>query len=116
MFEVDCTTNQVTGIRQDLVDQLTRAYVRAAPGRLVETTFDPVAGTLTASGADAPAGAELLAFYPSARLGAAGAVGQGLDDVRLVPATSGDTYVVARAAGGAWSLSLAPAADAARAR
>ena len=39
-FEVDCTTNTVTGVRQDLVDALTRAYVRAAPGRLETTTWN----------------------------------------------------------------------------
>jgi endoglycosylceramidase len=36
-FDVDCTTNAITGVRQDLVDQLTRAYVRAAPGRLLDS-------------------------------------------------------------------------------
>ncbi|MBA2625998.1 MAG: hypothetical protein H0U89_10390 [Acidimicrobiia bacterium] len=33
-FEVDCTTNTTVGVRQRLVDDLTRAYPRAAPGRL----------------------------------------------------------------------------------
>ncbi|MFN8640663.1 MAG: hypothetical protein U0802_02995 [Candidatus Binatia bacterium] len=115
-FEVDCTSNTVTGVRQDLVDQLTRAYVRAAPGRLLETTFDPLAGTLTARGTEAAAGVELLAFYPSRRLGAPGITANGFDAFRVVPAPSGDAYLVGIAAGGEWSLSVAPDGGAQRAR
>ncbi len=43
-FDLDCTTNTVTGPRQALLDQLDRAYVRAAPGRLAATTYDPATG------------------------------------------------------------------------
>ena len=106
-FEVDCTTgNTVTGVRQDLVDQLTRGYVRAAPGRLETTTWNATAGALTASGVDAPAGAELLVFYPI--IGTADVVlsPSGLDDVRLVRSAAGDNYVAARAVGGAWTLTI----------
>ena len=112
-FEVDCTTNTVTGVRQDLVDQLTRAYVRAAPGRLVATTYDPQPGALTASGEDAPAGAELLVFYPI--VGTANVVlsPSGLDDVRLVrDARRASTTSPPVAVGGAWhSLSPSTAAS-----
>ena len=109
-FEVDCTTNTVTGVRQDLVDQLTRAYVRAAPGRLLETTFDPDTGALIARGDEAPAGVELLAFYPSRRLGSVAvcAATAGLAPVRQVATAAGDTYVAATATGGSWTLALAP--------
>jgi endoglycosylceramidase len=106
-FEVDCATgNTVTGVRQDLIDQLTRGYVRAAPGRLVTTTYDPATGALTASGVEAPAGAELLVFYPS--VGSANVVlgPSGLDDARLVRSAAGDLYVAARAVGGAWTLTI----------
>ena len=105
-FEVDCATgNAITGVRQDLVDALTRGYVRAAPGRLETTTWNPT-GALTASGVAAPAGAELLVFYPI--VGSANVVlnPSGLDDVRVVRSAAGDFYVAARAVGGAWTLTI----------
>ena len=40
-FEVDCRTNSVVGVRHDLVDQLTRAYTRAAPGHLQHSVVRP---------------------------------------------------------------------------
>lgn len=103
-FEVDCTTNTVLGLRQPLVDQLTRGWVRAAPGRLQETHFDAAAGVLTARGTDAPAGAELLAFYPAARHGAPALQGDGLTALRTVPAAGGNVYVIGTTTGGPWHL------------
>ncbi|MDX2165575.1 MAG: cellulase family glycosylhydrolase [Deltaproteobacteria bacterium] len=107
-FEVDCTSNTVTGLRQPLIDQLTRAYVRAAPGQLDETNFDPSSGALVASGSGAPAGAELIAFFPAARFGAPGLSGSGLSDLRTLPAPGGNLYILATARGGAWELHAAP--------
>jgi endoglycosylceramidase len=63
-FDVDCTTNRVIGPRQPLVDQLDRGYVRAAPGRLVTTTYDPPTGELRGSGDHARPGSVLVAWYP----------------------------------------------------
>ena len=60
-WDLDCATNVVHGPRQALVDQLTRAYVRAAPGRLVGTTYDPATGAFTAAGEVAPRGARVVA-------------------------------------------------------
>ena len=57
-------TNEVTGLRQALVDQLTRAYVRSAPGPLTETRYDP-ATAFVASGAGANAHAQVVAWYPT---------------------------------------------------
>src|SRR5690606_34141593 len=62
-FEVDCTTNTVTGPRQDLIDELTRGYVRAAPGYLLESTWDADEARLLARGTGTTA-AELLIVYP----------------------------------------------------
>jgi hypothetical protein len=92
-FEVDCTTNTITGVRQDLVDALTRGYVRAAPGRLETTTWNPT-GALTASGVDAPA-----VFTPSYRfrpspakpVGVIGATGP--EDLCLAVTPAGDHYI-----------------------
>lgn len=103
-FEVDCRTNEVTGVRDALVAQLTRGFVRAAPGRLVATTWDHSSGTLEASGSGAAPGVELVAFYPAARRGEPLVEASGLEDLRLVPAPRGNAYLVARATGSDWRL------------
>ena len=107
-FEVDCTTNTITGVRQDLVDALTRGYVRAAPGRLVATTYDPATGELSATGTQATVGSELVAFLPSG--GHTGATGflSGLDEFSRQRTPAGDFYILARATGGDWSLTVRP--------
>lgn len=105
-FDVDCATNESGGVRQDLVDQLTRAQVRAAPGRLTEVSYDADGGRLQARGASAPAGAVLVVFYPSARHGDASAAAAGLENVEILPAPGGNIYVVGEAAGGDWSLEV----------
>ena len=108
-FEVDCTTtNDVVGLRQPLIDQLTRAYVRAAPGHLGESHFDFAGGSFVASGSGADAGVELLAFYPAARYGTPMLESSGLVDLRTLPAPGGSVYLVAHAAGGDWSLLARP--------
>jgi endoglycosylceramidase len=106
-FEVDCRTNEVTGVRQALVDQLSRGYVRAAPGRLVRTSWAPAARRLRATGAGADRGTELVAFSPVPR-DELRARGTGLRHVRLRRAPGGGTFVTARAAGGRWTLRVAP--------
>jgi endoglycosylceramidase len=103
-FEVDCRTNEVTGVRQPLLDQLTRGWVRAAPGSLEVLRWDHDAGTLAARGDDATGDRELLAFWPASRLGAPVIEASGLDDVRAVAAPGGNLYLVARSTGGPWSL------------
>jgi endoglycosylceramidase len=102
-FEVDCRTNTVLGRRQPLVDQLTRGYVRAAPGRLLHTSWDPAAESLEAAGAGADRGVELVAFTPTARSQLRTST-SGLRHLRLREAPGGGTYVLARATGGSWSL------------
>jgi hypothetical protein len=64
-FDVDCTTNRVVGVRQALVDQLDRPYVRAVPGRLVESSLDLATGELRAAGDRARRGSALVAWYPT---------------------------------------------------
>jgi endoglycosylceramidase len=104
-FDVDCTSNTITGVRQDLVDQLTRAYVRAAPGRLLETRYEFATGAFSAQGTGAAPGSELLVFYPAARDGTPSLATAGLADLRLLPAPGENVYIVARATGGDWSVS-----------
>jgi endoglycosylceramidase len=103
-FEVDCTTNTITGLRTALVAALTRAYVRAAPGRLLDTQYDPATGAFSAHGADAASGTPLLAFYPASLHGTPALTSSGLDDLQMLPAPGANLYVVGRAAGGAWML------------
>jgi endoglycosylceramidase len=107
LFEVDCATNQVLGLREPLVETLRRAYVRAAPGRLDETTWDPAARTLTASGHDALPGTVLVIFWPSESHRPPRVVdAHGLLGVHAVPTRSGDRHVLGAARGGAWSIEL----------
>lgn len=104
-FEVDCRTNEILGERTDLLDDLTRALLRAAPGRIERATYDEAGATFEAAGADAPAGAELVAFWPSGKHGAPALAGSGLDDLRAIAGPGAQTWVVGRARGGAWSVS-----------
>ncbi|MEW6272856.1 MAG: cellulase family glycosylhydrolase [Thermodesulfobacteriota bacterium] len=108
-FEVDCRTNEVLGPRTALVEQLTRGFVRAAPGRLVALRWQHATGVLEASGEDAPADVELLAFYPAARHGVPLLESSGLAELRTVAAPGGNVHVVARTEGGAWTLRALPA-------
>jgi endoglycosylceramidase len=104
-FDLDCTTNRVVGPRQALLDQLDRAYVRAAPGRLGTTSVDPATGELHASGDHARVGTALVAWYPSApsRIHVTGSTG--LRFVRVASSgTDGGSYVTGVASGPAWSV------------
>jgi endoglycosylceramidase len=108
-FEVDCTTNTVTGVRQPLVDQLTRGWVRAAPGRLASTAWDPDAGVLVASGTGARRKQQLVVYWPARLHGApADVTVTGLRRVRVRPAWGG-SFVLASATGGDWSIRAAAA-------
>lgn len=107
-FEVDCTTNEPTGRREDLIDELTRGYVRAAPGLLEATSWDPDTRVLTASGSEAEPGTELVAFVPGDAADLE-VTAKGLADARLVPAEHGGTLVRGEATDPAWSIEVGPA-------
>ena len=108
-FDVDCRTNQVTGVREALVQQLARAYVRAAPGRLNGQTYDPAAGTFAAWGTSQKTAGALLAFYPHTKLGGMRFAVKGLADARVNRTPGGGTLISARPLGGAWELAATPA-------
>ena len=103
-FEVDCASNEVTGIRQDLVDQLTRAYVRSAPGRLVETRYDPATGLFEASGADAAIGVSVVAFYPASLHGPPVLTSTGIEELVAVDAPGGNLYLTGETTAASWSI------------
>lgn len=105
-FEVDCRTNEILGERVDLLDDLTRANLRAAPGRIASVEYDEVAGSLAASGEAARAGSELVAFWPTSKHGEPEVAGSGLDDLRSEAGPGGQAWIVGRARGGAWTLSV----------
>jgi hypothetical protein len=71
--------------------------------------WDDSAGRLTARGRAAEPEVELLPFYLQSRFGELVADTAGLTDLRVLQAPGGNAYVLARAAGGEWSLVLAPA-------
>jgi len=105
-FAVDCTSNIVTGVRQDLVDQLTRGYVRAAPGHLLESRWDHAEARLLARGTGTAA-AEVLIFYPPT-----GASPPALD-VAGLPRTSvlvgpGGSWLITGDASGPWEVIAVP--------
>jgi endoglycosylceramidase len=103
-WDVDCATNTVHGLRQALVDELTRAYVRAAPGRLERTEYDSATGAFEAAGTGAPARARLVAYYPARLRGEPALTTTGLRRMRTAPAPGGGLYLLGRAVGGPWSL------------
>jgi endoglycosylceramidase len=107
-WDLDCATNTLRGRRQALVDQLTRAYVRAAPGRLERTAYDPADGRFEAAGSGAAEGAELVAYYPARLHGEPSLAGSGLRRLRLRPAHEGGAYVLATASGGDWWIAATP--------
>jgi endoglycosylceramidase len=120
-FQVNCATNRVTRIRRALVSQLTRGYVRAAPGRLIRTRYS-VLGTLRAEGRARRRHGKLVAFLPLGRPTFSGVTDQylpancltvrqcllirteGLRDLRLVRGPGKSRYIVAAPSGGRWSL------------
>jgi len=114
-FDVDCETNEVSGMRQDLFDQLTRAYVRAAPGQLIEAAYShddkdgADAGSFRARGESAPVGSLLVVFYPVSRHGTATTASTGLDGVEILPAAGGNAYILGTAVGGDWSIEISAA-------
>jgi len=105
-FEVDCRTNEIVGRRGDLIDQLTRPLVRAAPGRIDSIEYDPVSGDFAVGGSTEVTGAELVVFYPAAKHGAPAAETSGLGELKRSAAPAGGTYLHAATAGRTWSLEL----------
>lgn len=105
-FDVDCTTNTVTGTRLDLVAELTRAYVRAAPGALAAAHYDPDSGGFDASGTAGDASSPFVAFYPASTHGEPTVTATGLDRVRSLPLLGGNAIIVGESRGGAWTVSV----------
>ena len=99
-WEVDCRDNSIDGPRRELVRELTRGAIRAAPGRLTAVRWDPARRRLTARGRASRRDGQLVAFVPDRRMVAAG---RGLTRLKVTPSVGG-AIVTARPRGGRWSL------------
>lgn len=107
-FEVDCTSNEVLGLRTDLVGQLTRPALHAAPGRIEAVEYDPDSGHFRASGIGATGG-QVVIFYPVAKHGRPTVYGgNGLGEIKQYSAAGDNLYLVAEATEATWSLELSP--------
>jgi len=108
MFDVDCTSNVIRGERANLIDQMTRPLVRAAPGRLDTLAYEPDSGVFSASGDGASAG-ELVIFYPVVKHGQPTVLNSsGLGEVEEREAPGDNLYLVAQVNGSSWSIELSP--------
>lgn len=105
-FDVDCDTNEPTGVRTELVDDLTRGYVRAGPGRIRSMVWDPESRVLEADGEAASPGSVFVAFLPGDVSGQ-DAKARGMGPVETVPAPHGGSFVVAEVEAAEWSISAA---------
>jgi endoglycosylceramidase len=107
-FEVDCTDNSVNGLRQDLVRQLTRPALHAAPGRIETISYDPVSGSFRASGIEATGG-QLVIFYPAAKHGQPTVTSSnGLNEIRELEGPGNQLYLIAEVIDSTWSLAVSP--------
>ena len=107
-FDVDCDTNEVQGERIHLIEELTRATLRAAPGRIETMEYANDSGEFRAQGQQA-IGGQLVVFYPSARFGRPAIQGlQGLTNQTWHDAPGGNDYLTADSNASAWSLELMP--------
>jgi endoglycosylceramidase len=105
-FEVDCTRDSVTGMREPLVAKLRRPALRAAAGPIDALAIQASEGRLQASGRAEP-DASWIAFLP----GPPGAtprlsgVGIGVYTWRAAP---GGIFVAGFARGGGWRIQIEP--------
>lgn len=107
-FEVDCTNNEITGPRMDVIQQLTRPVLRAAPGRLQKFSYEPDSGRFEASASGA-SDAELVLFYPVSKHGQPITERSGgLSDLRWVEGPGGGGYLIGAVTGEDWLLVLRP--------
>jgi endoglycosylceramidase len=108
LLDVDCLTGQTIGPREDLVRRLTRAYVRAAPGRLHGQRYSAKTGRLSAVGEAPDRNREsLIVYYPGWKHRAARFRARGLTRLRAVR-TPGEGRFVLAVPRGPWSIEIGP--------
>jgi endoglycosylceramidase len=104
LFDLDCATNVVNGMRAPLAAQLTRPALRAAPGRITRLEVDDAADALVAEGY-ADARRSFVAFLPALAGARAHVEGAGVESFAWKPAPGG-LYVSGWVRAGTWSLTL----------
>lgn len=108
LFDVDCASNAVLGMRAPLAAQLARPALRAAAGRITSLVADSEARSLDAAGESAARGS-FVAFVPGP-IAATGprVAGAGVESFAWKPAPGGGAYVSGWLRAGAWSLRITP--------
>ncbi len=112
LFNVDCATGKVNGLRQPLANALRRGRIFAAPGSLSSIVWDPHHRTLTASGelgtSTAPLATTLEGWFPCAPgEQIVATTSDGLTNVAVTQLPSGGCSIRA-IANANWKLVLAP--------
>ena len=105
---MDCAVNEITGLREALIQAVRRPVVRGAPGRLDTVEWDHADETLVVRGSDAPGKASLLIFHPADAGERLEMVSDGLAGVHWMPAPHGGRFLAGWARGGSWELSVSP--------
>ena len=98
------TSNHISGPRTDVIRQLTRPVMRAAPGRLQTFNYEPDSGRLEVSASGASDGV-LVLFYPVTKHGQPITErSDGLEDLRWVEGPGGDGYLIGTVTREDWLL------------
>jgi len=111
LFDVDCASNRVNGLREDLVAALRRPLLRAAPGPIGHVAWDPSLDHFEANGTGAQPGRSFIVFLPSGDASGARVHTSGLLLVHRVAAPGGNRFLVGWAEGGAWEISVDGSAE-----
>ncbi len=106
LFDVDCETNQVNGLREPLAEALRRPLVRAAPGQLDRVAWNRETRQLEVEGSGAEAGEAFIVFYPARPGERLSPSGTGLGTLHAQRSIGGGRFVFGRTTGGSWSLTV----------
>jgi len=107
LFDVDCATQTITGVRAPLASQLRRPALRAAPGRITSLVVDSAARTLEATG-ESTARGSFVAFLPGPIGRPPRVSGDGLESFAWKPAPGGGAYLSGWLRAGPWRVNLGP--------
>ena len=107
LFDLDCASNEIRGMREPLVEALRRPLVRGAPGRLTDVVWDRAARRVTVRGEGAEPGESFLVFYPRRPGDRIEISVTGLIGIHRLPAIGGGRFVAGWAEGGDWELVIA---------
>jgi endoglycosylceramidase len=106
LFDVDCITNEVLGMREPLTEVMRRPLVRAAPGRLTDVLWDAAARGFVVRGEGAEPWESFIVFYPARPGDRPKPASEGLFGVHPRPAAGGGRFFAGYARGGAWELTI----------